>query len=428
MNGDKYSHGLWEASAPAAPITPSLTGPVAPVDVVIVGAGYTGLSAALHLSEGGARVAVLEAEDIGYGASGRNVGLVNAGMWVMPQALPSLLGPVHGQRLLRMLGDAPSLVYGLVDKHGLNCQAVRNGTLHCAVGADGLREIETRCQQWRAEGAPVELLDATEIAKAVGTTAYAGGLLDRRAGTIQPLAYVRGLAGAALAAGTSIYKQSRVVGVSDCHTHWQIETTHARIDAQWIIVATDAYTSNIWPELQQQQIRLPYFNMATQPLSARLRSSILPNLEGVWDTKQILSSYRFDQAGRLIFGSVGALHGVGRRVHESWGRRELTRLFPELKAIVFEYQWYGQIGMTSNALPRFHRLARNTVAFTGYNGRGIAPGTALGRELSRLILGEIGDEDLPVPVSSPDRPAFKSVREAAYEYGALAAHAAGSRF
>jgi glycine/D-amino acid oxidase-like deaminating enzyme len=296
------------------------------------------------------------------------------------------------------------------------------------VGHRGLKEIRERWHQWKEAGAPVELLDAAATARAVGTTAYSGSLLDRRAGTIQPLAYARGLARAALTAGAHIYTKSRVVAAKDQETHWQVETPGGQISARWIIVATNAYTSNIWPELQSQLIRLPYFNMATRPLSEGQRARILPNREGVWDTRQILSSFRFDRNGRLVFGSVGALRGAGAGVHETWGRRALAKLFPELGKVDFEYEWYGQIGMTSNALPRFHHLARNTVAFTGYNGRGIAPGTALGRELAKLILGQIGIADLPLPVTKPETPSFKPLREAAYELGSVAAHAVNARF
>ncbi|HDR9173049.1 TPA: FAD-binding oxidoreductase [Burkholderia vietnamiensis] len=427
MSGDSRSHGLWEASAPSAPATTSLTRRQS-VDAVIVGGGFTGLSAALHLREGGASVAVLEAEEIGFGGSGRNVGLVNAGMWVMPSALPDLLGPEYGQRLLQLLGSAPSLVYDLVEKHGMDCQAVRTGTLHCAVGRTGLKEIRERWHQWKEAGAPVELLDAAATARAVGTTAYSGSLLDRRAGTIQPLAYARGLAHAALTVGAHIYTKSRVVAVKDQGTYWQVETREGLINAKWIIVATNAYTSNIWPELQSQLVRLPYFNMATKPLSEALRARILPNREGVWDTKQILSSFRFDRNGRLVFGSVGALRGAGSRIHETWGLRALAKLFPDLGKVDFEYEWYGQIGMTSNALPRFHHLGRCVVAFTGYNGRGIAPGTTLGRELAKLILGRISIEDLPLPVTKPEKPIFKPLREAAYELGSVAVHAVDARF
>ena len=427
MNNDPRSHGLWEASAPAAPATSCLTGQEQAVDVAIVGGGFTGLSAALHLSEGGAGVAVLEAEELGFGASGRNVGLVNAGLWIMPQALSALLGPVYGPRLTQALGNAPDRVFELVSKHGMDCQPVRNGTLHCAVGAGGWREIQMRWRQWKQLGAPVELLGAEDTARALGTQAYLGSLLDRRAGTIQPLAYVRGLARAASEAGAQLYTHSRVMAVQDQGGYWQVRTEHGSLNALWVVVATDAYTHTIWPELQRQQIRLPYFNMATRPLDPRRYAHILTNREGAWDTRTMLSSFRLDQAGRLIFGSVGALRGIGARIHENWGRRALRRLYPELGEVVFDYEWYGHIGMTCDALPRFHQLARKTVSITGYNGRGIAPGTVMGRELARFILGEVDIADLSLPWSDPEIAPFKSAREMLYEYGAIAAHAVSDR-
>ena len=175
-------------------------------------------------------------------------------------------------------------------------------------------------------------------------------------------------------------------------------------------------------------MHLPYFNFATVPLGDNLRKSILPGREGAWDTKEILSSFRMDQAGRLVFGSVGALRNTGLAVHKSWARRSLRKLFPQLGEIAFDSEWYGKIGMTDNALPRFHKLAPNVVGFSGYNGRGIAPGTAFGKVLSRYILGEMADGDLPLPLTAPSEPGFRAIKEMWYEAGAQAAHLAGARF
>ena len=399
--------------------------------VAVIGAGFTGLSAALHLAEGGASVAVLEAVDVGFGGSGRNVGLVNAGMWVMPEALPGELGPLHGGRLLELLGNGPSLVYDIVKRHGIDCEPVRNGTLHCAVGASGLANITERARQWKALGAPVTLLDARETAEKTGTHAYRGSLLDMRAGTIQPLAYARGLAQAAAAAGALLYAHSPVNAVEDAGTHWRVRSANGGvIDAQWVIVATNAYTgpNGVWPELGAELVRLPYFNMATRPLSEKARELILPGLQGAWDTRDVLSSFRLDNAGRLIFGSVGALRGTGLAVHRSWGRRALAKLFPVLGRVEFEHEWYGWIGMTPNALPRFHKLARNTISFSGYNGRGIATGTTFGQQLARLVLGQIKEDDLPLPVTQTEPVSLRPLREAYYEVGAQVAHLATARF
>jgi glycine/D-amino acid oxidase-like deaminating enzyme len=429
MNNNPLSHGLWEASAPPAPACVPLQGSTG-ADVAIVGAGFTGLSAALHLARAGKSVVVLEAMEVGFGGSGRNVGLVNAGMWVMPDQLGKQLGPVHGPRLLQFLGNAPSVVFDIIERHGIACEAVRNGTLHCAVGAGGAAEVAERARQWQAHGAPVVLLDGQATAAKVGTAAYRAALLDLRAGTLQPLAYVRGLARAAMEAGAAVQVRSPVATFEDLGDCWRLRTAAgASVEAPWVIVATNAYSAahGPWAQVRSELVHLPYFNLATPPLNASLRAAILPELQGVWDTRQILSSFRFDQAGRLVFGSVGALRGTGRSIHGNWGRRALARLFPALAGVDFVHEWYGSIGMTANALPRFHRLGRNMISFSGYNGRGIAPGTTFGREMARLILGEIGERDLPLPIEPVAPVALRAVRECWYEAGSQVAHALGAR-
>ncbi|MFD1199302.1 NAD(P)/FAD-dependent oxidoreductase [Brucella gallinifaecis] len=423
MLNDPRSHGLWEKTAPAAPKTDALKGDLT-ADVVIVGGGFTGLSTALHLAEKGTSVIVLEGIEIGYGGSGRNVGLVNAGMWVMPDDLPGVLGQKYGDRLLDVLGNAPKLVFELIEKHKIACEVEKQGTLHCAVGKKGLKELEDRYEQWARRGANVKLLDAKETEAKVGSKAYAGSLLDLRAGTIQPLAYVRGLAHAAIAAGARIFTQSVVTGVSEQNGKWVVKTASGMVTADWIVVATNAYTNAPWPEIRAELVHLPYFNMATRPLSDNLRKSILPERQGVWDTKEVLSSFRFDNQGRLVFGSVGALRNTGAGVHKAWAKKSLKRLFPQIGDVEFESEWYGKIGMTNDSLPKFHRLAHNVVGFSGYNGRGIAPGTVFGQYLAMLVSGEISEADLPLPVSDPKEQSLRGLREAYYEAGAQVAHVA----
>ncbi|MGQ9368058.1 NAD(P)/FAD-dependent oxidoreductase [Azospirillum sp. ST 5-10] len=427
MNNDPRSHGLWERSAPPPPATPPLAGDHA-VDVAVVGAGFTGLSAALHLAQGGAAVAVLEGVEIGYGGSGRNVGLVNAGMWVMPRELPAVLGDSHGERLLDLLGNAPAAVFELVERHGIACEAERRGTLHCAVGRGGFRELQERARQWQERGAPVHLLGPEETARRVGTSAYAGSLLDLRAGTIQPLAYARGLAAAAIAAGATVHTASPVVAADDEGTAWRLRTPGGSVRASWVVVATNAYSGAVWPELRRELVHLPYFNLATRPLGDDLARSILPERQGAWDTREVLSSFRFDRQGRLVFGSVGALRGPGRTIHRDWGRRAMGKLFPQLRGVDFETEWYGQIGLTADNLPRFHRLGRRVVAFSGYNGRGIAPGTVFGRCLAQHVLGALPESALPLPVSDPVPARHRAASELYYEVGAQLAHLAGARF
>jgi glycine/D-amino acid oxidase-like deaminating enzyme len=426
MQNDPLSHGLWEMTAPPAPPTSPLNGE-ARADVAIVGCGYTGLSAALHLAQAGAKVAAIEAVEIGFGGAGRNVGLVNAGMWLAPDDIVARLGADYGERLLALLGGGPAEVYALVEKHGIDCELVRNGTLHCAVGAKGLAQIGVRERQWRARGAPVQLLSRTETAKRIGVDMYAGALLDERAGTIQPLAYARGLARAAIGAGAAIYTKSPVRSAERSGKNWLLRTNGGTLAAEGVVIATDAYAEGAaWPQGKREQVRVPYFNFATRPLDKVLAASILPGREGCWDTRLIMNSFRFDRAGRLLFGSIGALRLAGLAVHRAWALRALKKTFPQIENVEFEAQWFGMMGMTANALPRFHRLAPNVMTFCGYNGRGIGTGTVFGRVLADHLLGKLGEKDLPLPVTEPDAPALPALKEAYYEAGAQIAHAVGA--
>jgi glycine/D-amino acid oxidase-like deaminating enzyme len=427
ISGQSDSHGLWGKTAPTAPQLGELGGDLV-ADVVIIGAGYTGLSTALHLRERGASVVILEACDIGFGGSGRNVGLVNAGLWVMPDVVVERLGGTYGNRLLRLLGDAPQLVFDTIKKHSIECEAIRSGTLHCGVGRKGLVELQQRASQWQARSVPVELLSVTEAKRRIGSAAFSGALFDPRAGTVQPLAYSRGLAAAALASGAQIFVRSPAVAARRADRGWVIVSPNGTVRAEWVVVATDAYAKGPWDVVRKEQVHLPYFNFATPPLERSIRESILPQGEGAWDTRQVLSSFRLDAAGRLIFGSVGSLRGIGARVHEQWALRAARNVFPQLDTVRFEAAWFGHIGMTDDNLPRFHRFAPQVIGFNGYNGRGIAPGTAFGRVLADFISGRLVERDLPLPVSEPRDVAFRFLKEAIYEYGAEALHFAGARF
>lgn len=420
------THGLWAMTAPAAPTTAALNGERS-VQIAVIGGGYTGLSAALHLAEAGRSVAVLEETDIGFGGSGRNVGLVNAGMWTLPDDLPGTLGQVHGDRLLTTLGNAPQVVFDLIAKHNIPCEAQHNGTLHCAVGRSGLAELETRAAQWKARGAPVQLLSADDAATMIGSRAYTGALLDLRAGTVQPLAYARGLARAAQTAGAEIFTKTPVTSVDRDGTGWRVTTPTGTVRAEWVVVATNAYTHAPWPQLRAEVAHLPYFNFATKPLAPDVLKTVLPGLQGCWDTRQVLSSFRMDAAGRLVFGSVGALQGLGTSVHEAWVRRAIARVFPQIGPVEFDAKWFGSIGLTDTSLPRLHVLAPQVVCFNGYNGRGIAPGTVFGRCLADLITGKTDLAGLPLPVTEPKAQSMRALNEAYYEYGAQAAHLVGAR-
>jgi len=389
---------LWDHSAEEADYAAPLGGD-AVTDVAIVGGGYTGLSTALHAAELGLDCHVLEAQQIGYGGSGRNVGLVNAGLWLPPQDVRRRLGDKAGSALIELLGAGPDTVFSLIERHQIRCEAVRNGTIHAAHAPKGLDDLARRAGEWQRLNAPVELLSAEETADRIGSRAFHGGLLDRRAGTINPMGYVRGLARIALAKGAKISTGARVQTLQRAGKDWVLDTGHGRVRATTVILATNAYTDDLWPGLKRTFTTIQFFQLATKPLGERT-ADILREGQGIWDTGTIMFALRRDAFGRLIVGSmgqaVGGEHGLSRR----WAARRLRHVFPDLGPVEFEQAWHGSIAMTPDHLPRIHRLAENLYTPIAYNGRGIAPGTVFGKAMAELLSGG-REEDLPLPVSEP---------------------------
>ena len=413
--------GLWGETAPPAPECLPLSGQ-ARADIAVIGAGYTGLSAALHLAHAGADVVVLEATQPGAGAAGRNVGLVNAGLWLMPQAVIARAGREHGPRLLDCLARAPAEVWQIVGDEAIACEASPKGTLHCAPDTAGVAALRMRAEQWQAFGADVSLLDATETQARTGSRAFHAALFDPRAGTIQPLAYARGLARAALARGARICGNSPVTGLAQAADGWTLTTPTGQLQAQQVILATDTCSNAPRPDCAGEQVILPYFNFATDPLPPELHALILRGGEGAWDTRKVLTSFRLDAAGRFIIGSVGQLGALDGAVHRAWAARQMARLYPELRGTPLRMGWWGQIGMTPDALPRLHQPAPGLWSVSGYNGRGIAPGTVFGRLLAELCLGRIALADMPLPLTPASSAQLRALRGLALRAGAAALH------
>ncbi|MEW6341829.1 MAG: FAD-binding oxidoreductase [Pseudomonadota bacterium] len=420
MLNDNNTHGLWERTAISAPVAPRLTNELT-ADVAVIGGGITGLSTALHLAAQGAKVVVLESNKVGFGGSGRNVGLVNPGMWVKPDDICSVLGLEAGERLIDVLGAAPRLVFDLIERHGIECEAVHKGTLHCAVGSSGLEEIRDREEQWRRRGAPVRLLDAQETARRTGCSSFSGALLDERAGTIQPLSYTRGLAIVATRLGAQLYTGSEVKSATRVGNQWKLSTDSGSVSADWVVVATNAYSGSLWPALQSEFIPLSYFQCATAPMPSELKRRVLGNGEGLICTRTVITSLRTDAAGRLIFGSLGALRNVGTSVHSRYAKRMLEQMYPELRNVKFENEWFGRIAMTTSHLPRYHELAERVISFHGYNGRGIGTGTMFGKIMAGRILNP-SLQPLPLDKTEPELPSLRGVRAGYYEAGSVLAH------
>ena len=399
---ENESISLWDRSSDELDYSQGLEGDLT-TDLAIVGGGFTGLSTALHAARHGIDCCVLEARQIGFGGSGRNVGLLNAGVWLPPQDVRVQLGDQHGARLVEALGEAPSYVMSLIEQYQIRCELTKTGTIHAAHSPKGLEDLKRRTDEWLRLGAPVDLLDREQTAAKIGSSAFFGGLLDHRAGTINPMSYVRGLARAVRQIGARIFTQTPVQRLEQIGDRWQLHTKTGLVKAKYVVLGTNAYTDQLWPGLEQSFTRLHFFQVATVPLGER-GSGILKERQGVWDTGPIMMSVRRDAAGRVFLGSMGKPIGGNRGLSHRWAARRLRHLFPDLGPVDIEEAWYGRIAMTADHLPRIHKLAEGLYTPIGYNGRGIAPGTMFGKALADLIYA--GREvDLPMPLTDvmPDR-------------------------
>lgn len=412
---------LWRSSSTVTVEAPALTGD-AQADLAIIGGGFTGTAAALEAARQGASAILLEAETIGHGGSGRNVGLVNAGLWLPPHDVIRQMGEEPGRRLLGILSEAPALVWSLIEREGIECEETRKGTLHLAHSPAGFRDLQERHRQGVELGAPLQLLDAEETARRTGSTAFHGSLFDPRAGTIQPLSYARGLAAAAIRAGARLHERTKVTRVRHDGDGWEVTANGHTVRARALLLATNAYLDGI-DELQErpQFVRVAYSQFATAPMPERLRAKILPGGEGCWDTALVMSSFRIDRAGRMIIGGIGNEGGAGGPIHADWARRKLRKVYRELAELPFEFGWHGFIAMTGDHIPKILRLGPSGFACFGYSGRGIGPGTVFGTRAARALLSGREDE-LPVAPVGKHIERFVAPKAVYYETGAVLTH------
>jgi len=416
---DANENSLWGASAIAASRAEQLRTSLC-ADVLVVGAGYTGLSSALHLAEKGVSVVLLEASSIGFGGSGRNAGLVNAGIWKNPEHVRKLLGTAAAERFNAALRDTPALVFELVKRYDMPCQAQRRGTVHIAHSAGAMRYLEDRCRQLRELGASVELIDGERAREISGSPIYRhGGILDPGAGTIHPLSYARALASAAVAQGVSLFQQSAIKTLTRAADRWLATTAHGQVSAEQVIIATNAYADGNSAGVRESTLPVYIFQCATEPLPDEVAATIIPERQGLWDTHTLLTSSRIDQQGRLVMSSPGRLQGRQRALRQSWMTRKRDTLYPQLRGTRWAYYWSGCVGLTATRILRVQVPAPGLFAPAGYNGRGIGTGTAMGKYLADTVASGNHD-DFPFPIETLHREKWPALRSAYYDFGTLA--------
>ncbi|MBM3490399.1 MAG: FAD-binding oxidoreductase [Alphaproteobacteria bacterium] len=388
MTEPPLQRSLWAATASPSPPCPPLAGEVE-ADVAIVGAGYTGLSAALRLAEAGARAAVLEAHEPGWGASGRNGGQVIAGLKHDPDELLALYGAEAGRQALDCSAAAADLVFELIERHAIACDAQRQGWIQAAHRTGSLAPLRRRYQQLAALGHPVEWLEADQARALIGLPGYVGGWLDRRGGVVQPLSYARGLARAALTKSATVHAGSPATRLARQDGRWRVETPAGAVRAATVLLTSNGYTDDLWPGLRQSVIPVYSVQVATQPLGHNLARGLLPSGQAVSDTHRLLWYFRKDAAGRLVMGGGGSAYARDLPRLAAGLRRRVQGLSPELAEVPFAFAWGGRVALTRDHLPHLSELAPGLWAGLGYNGRGVAMATMLGHVLADRALGSV---------------------------------------
>ncbi|EHL99933.1 FAD dependent oxidoreductase [Acetobacteraceae bacterium AT-5844] len=402
MTARPLPKSLYAATARPPITAPPLEGE-RKASVAIVGGGFTGLSAALHLAQAGADVVLLESHEPGWGASGRNGGQVNPGLKHEPDTILRDFGPEMGGRMIRLSGGAPQGVFDLVREHQIQCEAHQGGTIRAAYHEAGFAEIRAGAEQQQRHGAPVELLDAEEMRRVTGTSRYVGGLVDRRGGNVNPLGYARGLADAAQRAGAAIHGGSPVTRVARGAGGWAIHTPTGIVRAEHLALCTNGYTDGLWPGLRRSIVPVFSAIAATEPLPEELARAIMPARSVLYEIASITVYYRLDAANRLLMGGRSALRDTSDPREYSYRRliRYSETLWPQLKGVRWEYFWNGQLAITPDHYPHLHEPAPGVIAALGYNGRGVAMATAMGKQVARRILSPTAELDMPMTDLKP---------------------------
>lgn len=395
------ANSLWNATANHSP-------PFAPLqrdeeaDVVIIGGGFTGLSAALHLAEAGKSVCLLEAETPGWGASGRNGGQVVPGLKEDPDEIERRFGPQLGQRMVELSGNAGRFVFRLIDRHGIDCNAFSDGWIQPIHSSSAMETVKRRCAQWQQRGADTRMIERDEAAALLGTDAYLGAMVDKRGGNLHPLNYALGLSAAASRQGARIFANSRAVKVEDQGSKVIATTARAKVVARKALICTNGYSDTSTGMLRRTVVPVRSVQVATAPLPDDVFNSILPQGHSASDTRKLLLYYRKGPNQSFVMGGRGDYSEAGTRRQFKALREASLALFPQLENATWQYHWGGYVAMTASHYPQLMKLSENTWSAMGYNGRGVAMATVLGKVLADAACG-IPDRDLDFPVL-PVRP------------------------
>jgi glycine/D-amino acid oxidase-like deaminating enzyme len=391
-----FTDSLWHATAVPAPQTPPLAGKIQ-ADVCIVGAGFTGLATALRLAQAGIRAVVVEAQEVGFGGSGRNAGQCTPAFskCSLPE-LRRMLGEPWADRLITRQTRANDFVADVIQKYKMDCEWIQTGYILAAPRPDSIAAMERKVEEYNHVGAKTRVLSPSEVEDMTGSARFFGGWFHEEAGHLNPLGHARSLANAILSERGEIYTSAQVKRVDPNPTGgWAVKTTNGSVIADKVIFSTGAYTVEGWPKLDQTYKVQKGFVAATQVLPADIRSAVLPHNITVTDGRGDLFGYKYNGQGRIVVSMI-PMGGRGRDL--AYTKQMLTErlkwLHPQIKVdLNWEFFWTGDIDLQVRTIPRFYSLAPGVVGLTGLSGRGIPTGSMLGGILSEWAQG-VRAEDL----------------------------------
>lgn len=361
-------------------------------DMAIVGAGLTGLSAALHAARLGMSVAVVDANGIGTGASGRSFGQVVPYLKHEPGHALKLFGDTLGERLVSAAASGPDFVFDLIETYRIACEAMQSGLIFAAHSSDGLERLRLRAAFWQKRGARVDILDRQGTAGAIGGGDYPGALLDHRGGTLNSFAFTVGLARAAAMNGARLFCRSPARAI---HRHgatsWELKAGSGTVIADRILICSNAYRNDLVPGIGAHVLPIRVHQIASEPLPAEIANTILPGGRALTDTRRLPSGVRLTRDGCLVVTIKGPLFSTGG-ANLKGATERVSALFPHLGRVLWQSGWSGWIDMAPDQYPRIIEAAPGILAGLGLSGRGLALGPLLGRDLARRAAGAHADE------------------------------------
>lgn len=363
-------------------------------DVCVVGAGYSGMSTAIHLAENGYKVVVVEGAQVGWGASGRNGGQVVNGLNASLSTIQRRYGDDAANFVGGLLQEGARIIYRLVDQYAINCD-LKPGNIYAAYTGQHMKDLEAKQALWRRHGMDDhQLLDRAALGKLVTSDAYVGGMLDRSGAHMHPLNLVLGEAKAFEGLGGVIYEMSPVIRVEHEAARPVVHTAEGRVTANTLVLCGNAYLGDAVPKLVSRVMPVSTQMITTAPLGADLARQLIPSDMCVEDVRYILDYFRLSADGRMIFGGGTVYGGTDPADVVAKLRPNMEKVFPQLKGIKIDHAWSGNFALSFSRVPQMGRIGKNTYFAHGYSGHGVTGSHLFGRILSEAIQGDTGRFDV----------------------------------